>query len=399
MHPELRRSWPVILACFFVAVHAWTYGFYGLSAYVAALQVEQGWSTTLTSGATSAFYLFSALLLARAPMLVQRFGPRTVLVGGCTAVSLGATVAAHATSLWQLVAGFLLLGVGWACTSVAALSAVIALWFDQRRGQAMSLALNGASAAGFTLAPALVWLADRHGIAFAGTSIALGMLAFVVPLVVLGLAGPRPIHAPAPPGAGAPELSSQAAALRSARFWWIAAPFALVIMAQVGLVVHLVSFLLPPLGARGAGIALALVAACAVVGRLALGTVVDRIDQRRAGAIGVAVQIGGLILFIALPSQGWALYLGCVLFGLSVGNNITLPPLLLQHAFGRATFGLVVGLYSAIAQLGYAVTPGLLGIVHDATGGYAAVFVLAIAMQATGALLLLAARRGHEKRR
>ena len=166
---ELRRHWPVIAACFLVAIHAWTYGFYGLSAYVAAFQREQGWSNAMTSGATSAFYLVGAVALARAPLWVQRFGPRTILLGGCAALSLGATIAANATAPWHLVLGFLILALGWACTSVPALSTVIALWFDARRGMAMSLALNGASAAGFTLAPALVWLSDRHGIAWAGT--------------------------------------------------------------------------------------------------------------------------------------------------------------------------------------------------------------------------------------
>ena len=390
-HPELRHGWPIILACFFVAVHAWTFGFYGLSAYVAALQLERGWSTALTSGATSAFYLFGAVVLARAPSLVQRIGPRTVLIGGCLALSLGATIAAHATAPWHLVAGFLVLGAGWGCTSVAAIAAVIGLWFEARRGLAMSLALNGASAAGFTLAPALVWLADQNGLAFAGTTLALGMLLLLIPLIMLGLARPRPpmVALPAPDAA---SVTTQRAALGNARFWWIAAPFALIIMAQVGLVVHLVSFLLPPLGARGAAAALGIVAICAVLGRLALGTIIDRIDQRRAGAIGAAVQITGLALMLAMPNNNAALYLGCVLFGLTVGNNITLPPLMLQIAFTRASFGLVVGLYSALAQLGYAITPGLFGLLHDLAGGYAPVLALAMAMQATGACFLLAGR-------
>ena len=389
VHPELRHGWPVILACFFVAVHAWTYGFYGLSAYVAAFQLERGWSSTLTAGATSAFYLLGAVLLARAPMLVQRLGPRAVLLAGCGALSLGGIIAANAQAPWHLVAGFLVLGAGWACTSVAALSTVIGLWFDARRGLAMSLALNGASVAGFTLAPALVFLADRHGIAWAGTTIALAMLALVIPLVLVGLARPQHAFVAAPVVASETDLTSQRAALRSPRFWWIAAPFGLVIMAQVGLVVHLVSILMPTLGADGAGVALGIVAICAVVGRLALGAVVDRVDQRRAGAAGVAVQMAGMALLLALPAQVWALYLACVLFGLTVGNNITLPPLLLQRAFTRGSFGLVVGLYSALAQIAYAATPGGFGALHDFTGGYPAVIAAAMAMQGVGAVLLL----------
>lgn len=271
VHAELRRGWPVIVACFFVAVHAWTYGFYGLSAFVAAFQVERGWSSALTSGATSAFYLLGAVVLTRAPGLVGRLGPRAVLIGGSVVLSLGAVVAARAQAPWQLVAGFLVLGVGWACTSVAAISAVIALWFDARRGMAMSLALNGASVAGFTLAPALVWLTDRHGLAWAGTTLALGMLGVVVPLVLVAFRGPRPVLAAAMASGAEADLAGQGAALRDARFWWIAGPFALVIMAQVGLVVHLVAMLLPRLGAGGAGVALGVVAVCAVAGRLGLG--------------------------------------------------------------------------------------------------------------------------------
>ena len=393
---ELRRHWPVILACFLVAIHAWTYGFYGLSAYVAAFQRERGWSNAMTSGATSAFYLVGAVALARAPLWVQRFGPRTVLLGGSLALSLGAAIAANATAPWQLVLGFLILALGWACTSVPALSTVIALWFDTRRGAAMSLALNGASAAGFTLAPALVWLSDRHGIALAGTALAFGALAVVVPAVLLGLARPPPAAAPQPKAAPGTALSTQREALRSLRFWAIALPFALIVMAQVGLMVHLVTFLLPTLSAAGAGLAMGLVAACAVIGRLALGTVIDRLDHRRASAAGAAVQIAGLALMAALPAEPWALYAGSVLFGLSVGNNITLPPLQLQRSFTRASFALVVGLYSAIAQLGYALTPGLLGLIHDTLGGYRPALLAVIAMQATGALILLAQSRRRE---
>jgi MFS family permease len=393
-HAELKRGWPVVVACFLVAIHAWTYGFYGLSAYVAAFQREQGWSSALTSGATAAFYLVGALALARAPLWVVRFGPRTVLLGGCAALSAGAIIAAHATAPWQLVLGFVVLAGGWACTSVPALSTVIALWFEARRGQAMSLALNGASAAGFTLAPVLVVLSDQYGIAFAGTTLALGMLVVVVPVVLLALARPYPPPSPPVPVTPGSDLSSQGAALRSRRFWAITLPFGVIVVAQVGMTVHLVAFLLPALGAGGAGLGLGLVAACAVVGRVGLSTVIDGLDLRLAGAAGAGVQIAGLGLMLARPDAAWALYAGCVLFGLAVGNNITLPPLQMQRSFSRASFTLVVGLYSGLGQLGYALTPGLLGLLHDAAGGYGAVLAAVMAMQALGAAMLLAGRRG-----
>ena len=78
-HPEFRHAWPVIFACFLVAIQAWGFGFYGLSVFVARLQAEQGWSTSLVSGATIAFYLVGAALITRLPLIIARIGPRIIL--------------------------------------------------------------------------------------------------------------------------------------------------------------------------------------------------------------------------------------------------------------------------------------------------------------------------------
>lgn len=394
-HPEVRHAWPVIVACFATAVHAWGFGFYGMSVFVARLQVEQGWPTGLVSAATIAFYLFGAVLITRMPPVLTRLGPRPVLLGGAALISMGAVVAGHATAPWQMVAGFLVMGAGWSATSVAAIAATLAQWFDARRGMAISLALNGASVAGFTVAPALVWLADAHGLALAATWLAAGSLAVLVPVVLLGL---RPAR-PGPPNATAraaaagdprPGFASQGAALRSLRFWSVAGPFVLILMAQVGLIVHLVAFLQPVLGARGAGLGMALMSVCAVIGRVALGLVIDRVAQRRAAALGLAVQLAGISLMLALPASETALYAGCALFGLWVGNNITLPSQIVQREFAAASFGVVVGLSTALGQAAYAFAPALLGVVHGLAGGYAAVLTLVAGMTALGAVVLVA---------
>ena len=81
--------------------------------------------------------------------------------------------------------------------------------------------------------------------------------------------------------------------LCSWRFWSIALPFALALAALVGLIVHLVSFLLPRLGATGAATALSLISLAAVGGRLALAGVVDRLHQRR-GELRQSGRRGGL---------------------------------------------------------------------------------------------------------
>ena len=396
-HPELRQAWPVILACFAVAIHAWGFGFYGMSVFVARLQAEQGWSTSLVSAATIAFYLVGAVMVARMPLVLARFGPRLVLPSGVALMSLGAITAGGATAPWQMIAGFLIMGAGWSATSVAGIAATLALWFDTQRGLAISLALNGASVAGFTIAPALVLLADAHGLANGALWLAMGSAAIIIPLTLLGLLPARP---PAPTAAAKaiaqgdprPAYTTQTEALRSLRFWSVSAPFALILMAQVGFLVHLVSILTPPLGASGAGIALALVSVVAVLGRVGLGLVIHRIPQRPTAAIGLMIQAAGLLLIAALPASPAALYTGCLLYGLWVGNNITLPSQIIQREFAAPSFGLIVGLSTAVGQISYAFAPALLGATHDLTGGYPAVLLLTACMTALGAFLLLAGR-------
>lgn len=118
------------------------------------------------------------------------------------------------------------------------------------------------------------------------------------------------------------------------RFWTVAIPFGLVILAQVGFVVHLVAFLRPQLGATCTAQAVALVATAAMAGRLALGVVIDRLDQ-----------------------------------------------------------GLVIGLNTAIVQFTFAFGPALLGMIRDMAGSYTPALGLCIAAELAAATIVLAGRR------
>ena len=76
--------------------------------FVARLQAEQGWSTSLVSGATIAFYLVGAVMVARMPLVLAAIGPRLVLPAGVALMSLGAITAGQAIAPWQMIAGFLI---------------------------------------------------------------------------------------------------------------------------------------------------------------------------------------------------------------------------------------------------------------------------------------------------
>src|SRR4051794_18013892 len=254
---ELCQHWPAVLACFATATFAWGFGFYGQSVYLAELQRLRGWSASTISGASTLFYLAGAVALVRVHAALARFGPRPILAGGVMLLGLGASAYASSASPWQLYgqlyAAALLMALGWAGSSTAAISGALLPLYDRQRGLAISLALNGASAAGFTVAPALLLLSRWHGLGRAVPEAACLLLLVVLPLIAVGFrnapaARASDIPAPATGGPSRAAPGTTAEVLRLRQFWTTGGPFALVLMAQVGFVVHLAAFLQPTLG-------------------------------------------------------------------------------------------------------------------------------------------------------
>jgi MFS family permease len=399
---EFRQGWPVVFACFCTATFAWGFGFYGQSVYLAELRHAHGWPAALIASGTTVYYLVGAVLLTFVHRALDWSGPRVLLAGGAVILGVGAIGLSQAEVPWQLFACSLVMAVGWACTTTTAIATTLAHWFDRRRGLAISLALNGASAGGFTIAPLLVRFGHSMGLAQAVPLLVLAALAVLLPIILAGVGRPPEAsatgsHARAgfsQVGERMPTLlNSQAQALSNWHFWSVSLPFALALAAQVGFIVHQVAFLLPGLGNQGAGIAIATTALAAMAGRLVLGTVIDRVDQRLVSAASFASQAAGLGLMLALPDTPAALYLGSVVFGLSVGNVITLPTLIIQREFAAQSFGMVLGLSSMVGQATLAFGPILLGLAHDLTGGYGAALILCIALQSIGAVVLLGCGR------
>ena len=149
-------GWRIVAVCFLVATFGWGLGFYGQSVYLAELHRVHGWPSSWISTATTAFYLMGALLVAFINDAMRRVGPRNCLLIGVCCMAAAAALLGQIHAPWQLYAVNLLLAFGWAGTSLGAITNTLGMWFDQRRGMAISLALNGASCGGIVGVPLLV---------------------------------------------------------------------------------------------------------------------------------------------------------------------------------------------------------------------------------------------------
>jgi MFS family permease len=384
-------GWRIVAVCFVLATFGWGLGFYGQSVYVAELHRLHGWPASLISNGTTFFYLLGALLVVFVGEAISAFGPRNCLLAGVCAMAVAAVSVGLATEPWQLYAADALLAFGWAGTSLGVITNTLGLWFDRKRGMAISLALNGASFGGIIGVPLLVAAIGAFGFPGALLLAAAVMLALMVPIILI-FVGQPPRRGNAMAGVAAVVAPSptriRAQALRDVAFRTVSIAFALVLFAQVGFIVHLIAFLDPVIGRSGGATAVAVLTAMAVVGRVLFSTVIDRLNQRLASALSFASQAVALAIVINFHNQ-IVLIAACGLFGFSVGNLITLPSLIVQREFDPRSFGVLVSLITAINQVTYAFGPGVVGLLRDLSGSYALPFYGCIGLELIAAILIM----------
>lgn len=389
-------GWRIVVVCFLLATFGWGLGFYGQSVYVAELHRLHGWPASLVSSGTTFFYLFGAALVAFVAEAIKAFGPRNCLIAGTFAMAAAAISIGQVTEPWQLYLANAVLAFGWAGTSLSIINNTLGLWFDKKRGMAISLALNGASFGGIVGVPLLVAAIGYFGFSGAMIASAVVMIALMVPVILI-FVGQPPVHAytSAVAAADAPSPTQiRARALRDIAFLSVSIAFALVLFAQVGFIVHLISFLDSVIGREKAAIAVAVLTAMAVVGRVLFSFVIDRLHQRLASSLSFISQAGALLVLINVHNDV-AVIAACAVFGFSVGNLITLPSLIVQREFDPRSFGVLVSLITAINQITYAFGPGVIGLLRDMSGSYALPFYGCIGVELTAAVLIMV--RGRAK--
>jgi hypothetical protein len=367
------------------------------------------------SAAVTVHFLIGAAAVANLPRLYRRLSVPAVTKVGALALAAGVLAWALAREPWQLFAATLLSGVGWAATGAAAINALISPWFVRARPAALAMAYNGASIGGVVFSP--LWVAAIGLIGFPAAAGAIGVVTVVVVWLLASFMfaktpqqmGLTP-DGNAPGGQAATVTSASAQALpgmqlwRDRRFLTLSGGMALGLFAQIGLIAHLFSLLVPALGAQIAGLAMGGATAVAIAGRTLVGWLMPvGADRRLVACLSYAVQIvGSVAFFLAAGDNVPLLLVGIVLFGAGIGNATSLPPLIAQVEFVKEDVGRVVALIVAIAQGAFAFAPAAFGLIRDlspamvpqaSAGAAPYFFVVAALVQALAIGTFLAGRR------
>ena len=252
------EGWRIVAVCFLLATFGWGLGFYGQSVYVAELQRAArlaGVADLLGHDVLLSVRRAAGRLRRRSH---QRYGPRNCLIAGIGDGGGRGRDRAGARALAALLANAVL-AFGWAGTSLGMITNTLGLWFDKKRGMAISLALNGASFGGIVGVPLLVAAIGHFGFSGAMFAAAVAMLVLLVPVILIFVGRPpAACQARGGGGRGSPSPTQiRARALRDIGFLSVTIAFALVLFAQVGFIVHLISFLDSVIGRERAAVAVA----------------------------------------------------------------------------------------------------------------------------------------------
>lgn len=369
---------------------------------IVPLELDMGWSRTLIATAVSVGLLLFGFAGPLAGWLVDRMGPRAVMLAGLGLMAFSMVASALMQTAWQMMLFWgAVSGLATGLVGAVMGTAVANRWFYARRGLVLGIFGAATSAGQLIFLPAIVWVVAQIG--WRGASYILAAIAAaLLPLVFLAMRDrpadvgqlPYGLTQPPPPAPRPDALGVMALALRAPAFWLLAATFFICGATSNGLVgTHLVPHAVDHgmTQATAAG-ALALMGMMNFVGTLGSGWLTDRYDPRKLLAVYYGFR-GISLLFLPFVTSPVGLALFAILFGLDYIATVPPTSALVADTFGRQNAGTVFGWVFCAHQIGAALAAWLGGVARDFTGDYGLAFLAAGVLAITATVLSLGINR------
>jgi len=354
--------------------------------FLKPLSAEFGWSRESISTAFGVAAMTVAVCSPMLGRLLDRYGARRVVLFCMAIFGLAFGSLSFLTpSLTHLYATFFVLGVVGNGTTQMGYSRAVSTWFTDKRGKALALVVAGVGA-GSMLFP---WLAQRiidaQGWRVAYQALGAIVLAMGIPLTALFVREHPGSDGRAPTADGA----SVREGLGSRAFWLLVATLFLSSIAVNGAITHLSPLLTDRgISAGHAALAVSVLGAASLTGRLVTGHLLDRYFGARVSFVLLVGVAAGILLLATASSTGTGL-LAAALIGFGLGGEADVTPYLLTRYFGLRMFSTLYGLTWTAYAIAGATGPILMGKVFDATNSYTGLLALLSALTLVSALLML----------
>ncbi len=386
-----RRSQGLAVATAFLALFSIVgFAYYGLPFFYDFFVRELGWTRAqVTSGNALAKLVVGPLFGFFAGVVVDRFGPRRlmlfgILLAGIAPIGLGGT-----TTLLAFYTFYLMNALGYVTGGPLPNQVMLSRWFEAGRGRAMGIAYLGIGVGG-ALVPLLAnRLTEALGWRPALQVLGVLMIAIAFPLAFFVRepeASALESDARAPAGAPAAGADSILGVLRQPAFYLLALGSMASIGAVGGTSQNLKLYFAMDRGlAQGrAAELMSLVLVGSLAGRLLMGWLADRWARKRVMLLVYLIVASAIPLLWAAPSPA-TLRAAAVFFGVGLGGDYMIIPLMAADLFGLRLMGRVMGIVLTADGVAEAVVPMAVATIRDHAGSYGPGFVLLVGLALVGA--------------
>lgn len=360
------------------------------SLFLVALLEEFPWSRAAAAGVQSVSFIVYTCTAPLVGALIDRFGPKPVILPGILLLCLGLVLSSFVQTLTQFYVSYgIIVACGVTTVSIIAYSAILSNWFERKRGLANGIAVAGMGLVIMLLSPLTQFIINQ-----AGWRVAFLALAGLVFLLLFPLSALLLKHKPLDREEEMKGFSEESQknrglvvrdeswanrdwtlkeAMREGRYWSFIAFVFFSIFPVYMIIIHLAK-MLDDLGfdPMYAAVLIVVVGIIASVFKLIWGWLSDYLGRELVATAGLMSLAGGtfVLLLLNLGSPPWLLYLFVFLFG--CGWAVLAPTNMSVSAdlFQGRSYGLIYGSIESVSGLAQAIGPWLAGLVFDRTGSY-----------------------------
>jgi MFS family permease len=340
-----------------------------------------------------------------AGLLLDRIGPRGLVLAGLACAGGGTLLASQAAAVWQLHATLgLTAGLASAALGSVTFAGLLGRWFSARLGTALAVVWSAGSVGVMVISPLAQALIQSHDWRFAYWWLGLAMLVLVVPVALLPwrriAAGDPAIMAARGDDRTLGTGPTVAMALRDPPFWGLTLAFAMTSVSIFSLAPQVNAYLIDTgFTAATAARVWALTAMLTPIGMIGFNWLADR-GGRMLGAVAAYTGTGlGILALWSVrgPDDTWLIGAFILMFGSTMGSRGPMISTLATLRYRGAHAGRIYGLITCGMGAGGALGAWLGGLAHDLTGGYRGAFVLSLAALVLAAVPLVLEARARER--
>jgi MFS family permease len=371
----------VVLFCI-VGLALW-----GLPFYYDFMVQQFGWTRAqVTSGNALSKLVVGPVVGFIAGWIIDRFGPRRVMMAGILMAGGALIGLGWVSTLGMFYLFYFFNALGYVCGGPLPNQVLLSRWFDKSRGKAMGFAYLGIGIGGASVPWISHALVDHFGWQAALRLLGLLIVAVSLPLAFLVKEAPAQSSAVSAM-AGPAEVKS---VFKSLPFYLLTLGSMCSIAAVSGTQQNLKLFLSLDrhYSQTGAAQILSLVLSCSIAGRLLMGWLADHFSKKYVMLLTYLLVAAG-IPYLFLGRTPLSIYASAAVFGVGLGGDYMIIPLMTAEIFGMRVLGRLLGVILTAGGVAEAVSPWLTGRLRDTTGNYSTSCFLLVGFALLGAIAVL----------